>query len=76
MVFERIKEIIADRLEIDPDQITLESSFEDLDVDSLYLVEIMMAIEEEYDIIFDDTEDFKTVADIVEYTENRTKISD
>lgn len=76
MVFERIKEIIADRLEIDPDQITLESSFEDLDVDSLYLVEIMMAIEEEYDIIFDDTEDFKTVADIVEYTENRAKISD
>lgn len=76
MVFERIKEIIADRLEIDPDQITLESSFEDLDVDSLYLVEIMMAIEEEYDIIFDDTEDFKTVADIVDYTENRTKISD
>ena len=76
MVFERIKEIIADRLEIDPDQITLESSFEDLDVDSLDLVEIMMAIEEEYDIIFDDTEDFKTVADIVDYTENRTKISD
>ena len=76
MVFERIKEIIADRLEIDPDQITLESSFEDLDVDSLYLVEIMMAIEEEYDIIFDDTEDFKTVADIVDYTENRAKISD
>ena len=76
MVFERIKEIIADRLEIDPDQITLESSFEDLDVDSLYLVEIMMAIEEEYDISFDDTEDFKTVADIVDYTENRTKISD
>lgn len=76
MVFERIKEIIADRLEIDPAQITLESSFEDLDVDSLYLVEIMMAIEEEYDIIFDDTEDFKTVADIVDYTESRAKIGD
>ncbi len=76
MVFERIKEIIADRLEIDPAQITLESSFDDLDVDSLYLVEIMMAIEEEYDIIFDDTEDFKTVADIVDYTESRAKIGD
>jgi len=71
MVLDKIKAIIADRLEIDPDQISIDSSLDDLDVDSLYLVEIMMAIEEEFDIVFDETEEFKTVADIVDFTERQ-----
>lgn len=71
MVFEKISAIIADRLEMNKDEIKLESSLEDLQVDSLYLVEIMMAIEEEFDIVFEDTDDLKTVAALVEYTEKK-----
>ncbi len=71
MVFEKIKEIIADRLEVEPGLIELESTLEDLNVDSLYLVEIMMAIEEEFDIVFEETDDLKTVGDLVEYAEKQ-----
>ena len=77
MELEKIKAIIAEVLNIDADSITEDTTFvDDLGADSLDIFQIIMGIEEEYDIIFDDTEDFKTVADIVDYTENRTKISD
>ena len=50
-VFEKIKQIVVDQLGIDDeDQITLETSFKDLDADSLDVVELIMALEEEFDI--------------------------
>jgi acyl carrier protein len=76
MIFNKIRDIIADKLEVDPEVITLNSSLESLDVDSLYLVEIMMAIESELNIVFDDADDIKTIADLVDYTEYKLKTAD
>lgn len=55
MVFERIQEIIAKKLEIDPARITRETSFtEDLELDSLDVAELVMDIEQEFDIVIPD----------------------
>ncbi|MBB6622993.1 acyl carrier protein [Clostridium gasigenes] len=69
-MFEKIRGIIADKLSISEDQITMESTFsEDLNADSLDLVELMMALEEELEteIPDEDTEGFSTVGDVVNY---------
>lgn len=70
MVFEKIRAIIAEQLNIDEDTITMESSFrEDLGADSLDVVELVMAVEEEFDVEFDDeeAENILTVGDAVNY---------
>ncbi|MBQ4410642.1 MAG: acyl carrier protein, partial [Firmicutes bacterium] len=68
MIFEKIREIIAEQLSVeDIEKITLETSLtNDLEADSLDAVEIIMALEEEYDIEIPDevAEEFKTVGDI------------
>ena len=69
-MFEKIKEIIADKLSVDADEITLESSFiDDLNADSLDIVELIMALEDELDMEIpdEDVENFKTVGDVVNY---------
>lgn len=71
MVFDKIAEIIADKLEMDKADITPESSFNDMQVDSLYMVEIMLSIEEEFDLVIDDASSLETVADLVAYVEER-----
>ena len=69
MVFDKIREIISDKLGISEDEITMDTSFEDLGADSLDIVELIMAIEEEYDVQVSDTEaeKAKTVGDVVKY---------
>lgn len=70
MIFDKIKKAIAEQIGIDEDSITLNSSFrEDLNIDSIDLVELIMQLEEEYDIEFDDeqAETLKTVGDVVNY---------
>lgn len=70
MEFERITEIIADQLGIDAETITMETSFtDDLGADSLDLVELVMALEEEFDVVMPDgdIEKIKTVADAVNF---------
>ena len=71
MVFDKIADIIAEKLEIDKADITPESSFNDMQVDSLYMVEIMLSIEEEFDLVIDDASSLETVADLVAYVEER-----
>ena len=71
MVFDKIAAIIAEKLEIDKADITPESSFNDMQVDSLYMVEIMLSIEEEFDLVIDDASSLETVADLVAYVEER-----
>ncbi len=69
MEFEKIQNIIADVLNIETEEITLESAFiDDLGADSLDIVEIVMAIEEEFDIKIPDdaAENITTVGDAVE----------
>ena len=69
-MLEKMKEIIADQLNVDADSITEASSFkEDLGADSLDLFELTMALEEEYDteIPAEELEDIETVGDVIEY---------
>ncbi len=69
-IFEKVKKIIVDQLGIAEDNISLESSFiDDLGADSLDTVELIMAIEEEFDIEIpdEDAEKVDTVNDVVEY---------
>lgn len=71
MVLDKIREIISDKLGIKEDEITMESTFEDLGADSLDIVEFIMAIEDEYDIQVADeeVEKVESVGDVVEYIE-------
>ena len=72
MVFEKIREIIADQLDADPESITMDTDLmKDLEADSLDAVEIIMAMESEYDIEIPDdrAEEFKMVSNIVSYIE-------
>lgn len=72
MVFEKVKEIIVDSLSCDESDVTLEASLkEDLEADSLDAVELIMAVEEEFDIEIPDEKatEIKTVKDIVDYIE-------
>ena len=69
-IFEKIKNIIVDLLQVPEDSVTLESHFiDDLGADSLDLVELIMGIEEEFNIGIPDGEAEKvvTVGDVVEY---------
>ena len=73
MVFDKIKEIIAEQLGVETDVITADTNLmKDLEADSLDAVEIIMAIEDEYDIEVpdEDAEKFQTVTDIVKYVED------
>ncbi|GAA3660868.1 acyl carrier protein [Asaccharospora irregularis] len=73
-MFERIKEIIAEQLGLDNlDEITLETSLiDDLEADSLDAVEIIMALEDEYEIEIPDeeAEHFKSIGDICRFIED------
>lgn len=75
-MFEKIKEIIAEKLSIKEDDITMESSFvDDLNADSLDLVELMMALEDELEteIPDEEAEKFNTVGDVVNYLKNHVE---
>ncbi|TDX52095.1 acyl carrier protein [Orenia marismortui] len=72
-VSETVKEIVVAELGVDADEVTLEASFiDDLGADSLDIVEVVMAFEEEFDIEIpdEDAEDIETVQDAVDYIEN------
>jgi len=76
MVFEKIKEMIANQLGIDGDEITMETDIlHDLDADSLDAVEVLTEIEEEYGIEIPDdmTEEFHVVGNIVRFVEEQIK---
>lgn len=69
-VFNRVKEIIVDQLDVEESQVTLEASFsDDLDADSLDVVELVMEFEDEFDmeIADEDAEKIATVGDAVDY---------
>ena len=75
MVFEKVREIIAEQLNIDEEEITLDTNVtKDLEADSLDAVEIIVAIEDEYDIEIpeDQAEQFQLVSNIVKYIEDNS----
>ncbi|MHC6179583.1 acyl carrier protein [Clostridium sp. JNZ X4-2] len=76
MVFEKIQKLISEQLGIDSQEINLESSFvDDLGADSLDIVELIMALETEFDLEIPDeeAEKVKTVGDVVEYIKAHTE---
>ena len=69
-ILEKIKEVIVDQLGVDEETITMQASFiDDLGADSLDIVELIMALEEEFDVEIPDAdaEKIATVSDVVEY---------
>lgn len=71
-MFERIRDIIADQLEVDAAEITLETRLlEDLKADSLDVVELVMDLEQEFDMEIPDEllPEIHTVKDIIDYIE-------
>ena len=69
-MFEKVKALIADKLSINEDEITMESAFvDDLNADSLDIVELIMALEDELDMEIpdDEAEKFVTVGDVVKF---------
>lgn len=72
-MFEKVKEILCDQLDLDEDKVKMDASItEDLGADSLDVVDLVMSLEEEFDIEIpdDQVENIKTVGDIVKYIED------
>ncbi len=73
MIFEKVKKLIAEQLDVEEDVITEASSItDDLGADSLDVVDLVMGIEDEFDVEIpeDQVENIKTVGDIVKYIED------
>ena len=72
MILDTLKSILEEQLDIDPESITEDTDImDDLGADSLDIVELMMTVEEEFDITINesDAQSFKTVGDVVNYIE-------
>ncbi|HQB80036.1 MAG TPA: acyl carrier protein [Bacilli bacterium] len=72
MVFERVKKVVASELEVPESKVTKKARFvEDLGADSIDALELIIALEDEFDIEIsdDDAQDIKTVGDVVAYIE-------
>jgi acyl carrier protein len=73
MIFEEIREVICEQLEVTPDEVKLETTFEELGADSLDLFQVVIEIEEKYNIQLDEAEKIKSVRDAVEFVEAKVK---
>ena len=72
MVFEKVRQLLADQLEISPDEISMDTNIlEDLGADSLDVVELITSLEEEYGIVITDEaiRELYTVREVVEFIE-------
>ena len=73
--FERIRELLAEQLDVDEDKITMESDIlEDFEADSLDVVDMVMTLEDEFGVEVPDEqiENFHTVGDVVRYVEENS----
>jgi acyl carrier protein len=71
-IFDDVKEVVVEQLNVSPDEVTLEANFvEDLGADSLDVVELVMALEEKFEIEIPDSdaEGIQSVKDVVDYIE-------
>lgn len=78
-IFEQVKDIVVELLDVDPDRVTADATFkEDLEADSLDLVELLMAFEDEFgsQIPDEDVKNIVTVGNAVAYIEQRLKEQD
>ena len=76
MVYEKVVSIIADQLDVEEEKVTMEAAIaDDLGADSLDVVDLVMSLEEEFNIEIPDeeVENIKTVGDIVKFIEEKTE---
>lgn len=74
--FDRVKKVVVEQLEVSEDEVTESASFvDDLGADSLDVVELVMGLEEEFDIEIpdEDAEKMATVGDAIAYIDEKTK---
>ena len=74
--FDRVKKVVVDQLEVSEEEVTPNASFvDDLGADSLDVVELVMALEEEFDVEIpdEDAEKIASVGDAVAYIDEKTK---
>lgn len=73
MIFDKIKEIVVEQLGVNEEDIKLETRFiEDLDADSLDLFQVIMELEDTFNVKVEDVENIKTVSDAVSFIEKAT----
>ena len=76
MIFEKVKSIIVDQLDVDEEKVTMNANIQDdLGADSLDIVDLVMSFEDEFDLEIpdDQVENIKTVGDVVKYIEDKTE---
>ncbi|MBI6872872.1 acyl carrier protein [Clostridium aciditolerans] len=71
MVFEKIRRIMAEQLGLNEEDITIDTSFKELGIDSLDLFQIIIEIEEEFGVQIEDAESIKTVEEAVSFVEKK-----
>jgi acyl carrier protein len=73
MIFEKVREIISDQFDIEEERITNETTFEEFGADSLDIVELIVTIEEKFNIEIEEeiVEEICNVQDIVDYIEKK-----
>ena len=74
MIFEKLAALLAEQFSVDVDSITMDTTFEDLNADSLDIVELTMALEEEFaldEMEYEDLSGIATVADLVRYLKSK-----
>ena len=75
--FDRVKKVVVEQLDVNEEEVTNDASFvDDLGADSLDVVELVMGLEEEFDLEIpdEDAEKITTVGDAVKYIEDKTKV--
>lgn len=72
-VFEKVQEIIIEELGKDAEEVTLNTTFDDLDADSLDVFQVISEIEDAFDIQIETEEGLNTVGDLVAYVEEKVK---
>ncbi|ETE42286.1 acyl carrier protein [Streptococcus thermophilus] len=72
-VFEKVQEIIVEELGKDAEEVKVETTFDELDADSLDVFQVISEIEDEFDIQIETEEVLNTVGDLVAYVEEKTK---
>ena len=75
MILNKVKEIMMENLSIEEGSITLESTFESLEIDSLDVFQLVMEGEEAFGIQIENPENMKTIKDLVNYIEEKTKVN-
>ena len=71
MVFEKIKKVIAEQLDVAEEEIQIETTFEELGADSLDLFQVVIELEEEFNIQLEEAENIKSVKDAVDYVQSK-----